>query len=186
MNAEINTLGKRLQALMGDVNFWSDYDQALDSPEQLLAIGKHNLREFEKIEAMGEERYERIQNILCNILASIIQKESMEQYGNTYRSSNRQVLCGWFNRPEDRAFWDRLREAAKQALIGLDLTVEQCTAVLVHIYDKLPDMLMEVIEELTAPVHLLPRSEAQPIAMVLADMMTKEVGYANSIRDNQI
>jgi hypothetical protein len=176
----IEALSHRLELLLGDVRFRSDFDRAIESPEQLIAIGKHNIGQWEKIEAMGQEHCERIQNIISNMLASIIQEEAMGHYGNTDMSSIRQVLCGWFNRPEDREFEDRLREAGKRALVGLDLS-EEYYILLEHICDKLPNMLMEYIGELVEPIHMLPRSEAQPIAMALVDMM-KEVKSVNSIR----
>ena len=168
-------LGKKLQALMGDVHFRSDFDQALDSPEHFLAIGEHNIRQWERIEAMGEDHEERIRNILANILASRLQEEAIEKHGDTDSSSLRQVLHGWFDQSKDREFQEKLRQTTKKTLLGLDFTEEQCAAVLVHIYDKLPEMLMDGIEELVAPVHSLPRSEAQSMAMVLADMIKEEM-----------
>jgi len=174
MNATSVILGNRLQTLMGDIHFrYENHD--FDSPENLMAIGEHNLREYGKIEAMGEEHKERIENLFANILASALQEEAIARYGNTEDSSIRQVLYGWFNRPEDREFDDKLRQTAKLALLGFNLTEEQCTAVLVDFYDKLPDMLIEFIEEITAPIYMLPRNEAQPIAMALADMMKEEM-----------
>jgi hypothetical protein len=171
MKAIIDVLGKRLEILLDGVNFRSDFDRALGSPEHLLEIGEHNLREYEKMETMSEERYERIQNLYANILASALQEEAIKHYGDADHDSIRQVLYGWFNRPEDRVFQDKLREAGRQALLGLGHTKELCTSVLVNIYDKLPDMLMYYIEELIEPMHMLPLSEAQPIAMALADML---------------
>ena len=184
MNATIDMLGKRLQALMGDVHFWSDFDRALESPEQLIAIGEHNTGQWEKIEAMGEERYERIQNILSNMLASIIQKEAVDQYGNTDMSSIRQVLFDCFNRPEDQVFEDRLRQTAKLALLNFNLTEEQSEMVLKGMFDKLPQVIMEGIEQLVTPMRLLPRAEAQSIVMALVDVMKEETRNADSQRHN--
>ena len=50
----IEALGHRLEVLLGDIHFRSDFDRALDSPEQLVAIGKHNSQQWERIEAAGE------------------------------------------------------------------------------------------------------------------------------------
>ena len=82
MKATIDKLATRFQDLIGDVNFWSDFDKVIDSQEYLMAMGSHNIKEFAKIEAMDEECQERIRNIVSNILASVLQIEAMEQYGN--------------------------------------------------------------------------------------------------------
>jgi len=183
MNAIIDELGRRFETLVGGVRFRTDFDQALDSPEQLLAIGLHNRREYEKIKAMDEEHQERIENLVANMLASALQEEAIARYGNTDGSSIRQVLYGWFNRPEDRLFEDRLRQTAKIALLGINLTEEQSDAIMKGMYDILPQLIIEVIEELIAPWRLLPCAETQSIAMALTDMM-KEAQSADVTRHN--
>ena len=44
--------------------------------------------------------------------------------------------------------------------------------------------MIEIIEELTRPIRLLPRAEAQSIGMALADIMIDEAGNANRIGHN--
>lgn len=170
MKTVADTLATRLQTLMGDVDFRSDYDLALDSPEHLLAIGVHNLHEYERIEALDDHQ-ERIKDLISNILSSVLQEEAIANYGNTDGSSIQKVLCGWFNQQEDYIFNNRLRQTVEQALFILDLTDDQAMAVLENIYDNLPQAIMTYIEELVTPICMLPRSEAGSIAMVLKDMM---------------
>lgn len=171
---EIVALSTRLETLMSNVKFRSDYNQALDSPEQLLAIGEHNRRELEKLKAMGEEHKERIWDLMSAILASGLQEEALEKYGNTDSSSIRLVLSKGFNSLEVNAFWNKLRHTTERSLLGIGLTDEQCQAVMKNIYDRLPEAMIECLEELYSRSCYLPRSEAQPIATALADMM-KEV-----------
>lgn len=174
----VELLGTRLKSLMGNVNFRSDYDQAVDSPERLLAVGEHNLREFEKIKAMGEKRQERIHHIISNILATVLQKEAIETYGDTDGSSIRQVLDDWHNQPENLAYWERLMKTAKQGLLGFNLTEDQCQTIMKYIFDRLPEVIIETMEELTSPLRFLPRAEAPSIASAIADIM-KEANYAH-------
>ena len=185
MNATIDALGHRLEILMCDVHFRSDYDPAIDSPKHFLAIGEHNLREFEKVEAMDEECQERILNIISNMLASVLQKEAMEQYGNTNGESIKKVLYGWHNQPENQAYWGNILRCAEQSLADLNLTEEQSNG-LSKLFDMLPATIIETLEELTSPLRLFPRAEAHSIAIGLSDMMMKEVGDANSARDNRL
>jgi len=182
MNASIKDLGHRLKLLLGDVHFKSDYDQALDSPEQLLAIGDHNLMEYEKIESMDEERQERIKNIVSTILASVLQKEAMAKCGNTDSGSIRQVLHDWNNQRENKVYWDKFIQCAHQALAVFNLTEEQ-RQTMGKMLDLLPAAMIEELDELTKPLQLIPYAEAQQIASVLADML-KENHYVDSLRVN--
>lgn len=154
MNATINLLGNRLQTLMGDVNFSSDFNKALDSPEHLLAIGQHNIKEFQKIEDMDKNRRDRIQTTVFDLLISVLQKEALQKYGNHYGGSIREILYDCCSDPEYRSYSDKLIRSAKEGLISLNLTEEQYSGVSkyfdslpVAIIDILQDMIMEMIME---------------------------------------
>jgi len=139
---------------MGDVNFWSDFDKALDSPEHLLAIGQHNIREFQKIADMDKNRQDRIQTTVFDLLVSVLQKEALQKCGNPSGGSIREILYGWYSEPEYGAYSDKLIYSAKQGLISLNLTEEQHRG-LSKYFDMLPvaiieillDMIMEMITE---------------------------------------
>ena len=178
MRKAINTFVDRLEILIGDVNYWSDYDHVLDSPERLFAMGEHNLAGYKKIKAMDEERQERIQNITLNILAQVLQKEAMEQYGNTDEYSIRKTLNNWCSRPENQTYLDRLIETAKRGIAGFDFTKEQLE-IFTEYFDALPIIMEDMLARAISHLRLLPRAEAQSISMALADMI-KEANYAYS------
>ncbi len=182
MNATINVIGKRLQDLMGSVHFRSDFDEALYSPEHLMAIGEHNLREYEKIEAMDEERQERIWNLISTILAGGLQKEVIDKYGNDDTIAVRKFLEDLFKQPENKVYWDRLIQCINQALAVINLTEEQRQTVS-KLLDLLPAAIIEGLVELTRPMHLIPYAEVQQIASVLADML-KENHHVDYLRVN--
>ena len=173
MKDTVVILGNRLKSLMGNVNFRSDFDKALDSPEHLMAIGKHNLREYKKIEAMGEEHYERIQSLISNILAGALQEKAIAKYGNTDGESIRKVLYGLHMQPEAQVYLEMFTKSAKRCLLGLDLTGEQLEGVC-KLLDTVPIAIIDVLEQFTSPLRLLPCADTQSIAMALADIM-KEV-----------
>jgi hypothetical protein len=175
----INTLGSRLQALTGGIDFEVD-DSAVDSPEQLVAMGAYNGQQLRKIELLNEERQQRIRDLIPSILAVVLQEEAMRDFGNTDGSSIRQVLVGWCRRPEYQEFLEKLRQTTKLALQNYSLTQEQHDAVMEDIFDKLPQSMMEIVEELVAPVRLFPQVEVRSIGMTLADMM-REANNANSV-----
>lgn len=180
MNTTIDALGHRLELLLGDVHFRSDFDQALDSPEHLIAIGEHNLREYEKVEAMDEQHQERIRNTVLNLLAQVLQKESMEQYGNTDDDSIRGILHNWCYQPDNKTYLDRLIETAKRGIANCDFTEEQLKIINEH-FDALPIFLEDTLARLISHLRFFPRAEAPSIASVVADMM-KEVENADSQR----
>lgn len=174
MKTAIDTLADRLEILMCDVHFRSDYDRALHSTEHLLAIGEHTTREFKKIEALDGERQERIQNLVSNILANVLQKAAIEQFGNANGESIRRVLHDWHKQPENQAYWVNMMHSAQDSLEGTDLTAEQRDGVIV-LFESLPTTLTETLVELISPLRLFPRAEAPSIATALADMMRKEL-----------
>ena len=174
VKTEIVALSTRLETLMGNVNFRPEYDRVHDSPEQLLAVGKLNLREYEKIEGMDEERQERIWNLISTILATVLQEEAIDKYGNTDGSSIRLVLYGWFNQAKNREYCDRLMQTAKLALLNFGLTEEHLQYV-IKCLDKLPEVIIDVLAKETGHLRLLPRSNAHSIAIALADIV-KEAG----------
>lgn len=183
MKTAINTLADRLEILVGDVKFSSDYDRALDSPERLFAIGEHNLREYEKIEAMGEQQQERINNIVLNMLAQVLQKEAMEHYGDTDDDSIRRTLHDWYSQPENQTYVDRLIEMAKRGIAGFDFTEEQLK-ILMEYYDALPIIMEDILVRAISHLRLLHRAEAQSISMALVDIMKEETRNADSQRHN--
>jgi len=177
MNATIDVLGNRFETLLGDVHFRSDFDRALDSSEQLLAIGDHNLREYEKVETMDEQHQERIKNIVLNILAQVLQKEAMEQYGNTDDDSIRRTLHDWCSQPENKTYMDRLIETAKQSITNCDFTEEQLK-IFTEYFVAWPIILEDTLARLISHLRLFPRAEAPSIASAIADIM-KEANYAH-------
>jgi hypothetical protein len=180
MNQEIYRLCSRINALVGETDFHWD-DPPLDSTEEFLAVCAHNCREGEKIEALDEESQERIRNLTSKIFTVMLQEEATEKYGSMEMSSIRQVMDDWSNRPEYRAFLVNLRQTTKLALLDSDLTEEQIDTVIKDFFDKLSQIMMEVIEELITPLQRFRQVEAHSIAMDLADMMMKEVRNADSI-----
>ena len=134
----------RFETLIGDVHFRTDFAKALDSPEHLMAIGEHNLREYEKIEAMDKNHQDRIQTTVFDLLVSVLEKEALQKYGNPSGGSIREILYGWYSEPEYRAYSDKLIYSAKQGLINLNLTEEQYRG-LSKCFDMLPVAIIEIL-----------------------------------------
>jgi len=171
LNTTLNVLGEKLLALMGDVHFRSDYDEALDSPEELLEIMEHNSRESKKIEAIDDERKERICNLMSTMLATALQKEAIQKYGSADIDTVRKILEDPFQQPDNQAAWCKLWHTEEQRLLRSGLTEEQCQAVMTYIVDKLPEAIMECLDEVYRHSRFIPRTEAQSITTVLAEMM---------------
>ena len=169
MNPTVDKLFNRLETLTGDIDFrWGD--GALESPDKLMAMGRHNLRQLQKIQAMDPECRERIQSLQFNILASGLQEEAMGKYGNTDANSVKKILEDCWSLPEKQQYADRVIGMVKQCVARFDLTKEE-VATITDILNELPLMIMNTIVEITSQSRLLPRAEAQSMAAALADIM---------------
>lgn len=182
MNTTIDTMLEKLQSLLGDLDFSWD-DRALDSPEVALEIGERYNREFERLEAMGAEKEERIFNLMFSFLALMLQTLAIREYGNDGVEAIREVVEGIYNKPNVKAEMNRLRNTLEQALLASTLTKDQVDLVMAGMIDEIPRFLIDGITEHYTPYRLLPLTEAQSIAAILSDMM-KEGDDADDKRAN--
>ncbi len=180
MNTTVDAMLERLQALLGDLDFTWD-ERALDSPEIALKIGERYNREFERLEAMGEEKEERIFNLMFSFFALMLQTLAIRQYGNDGITAIRKVVAEIFDKPNVKAEISRQRNTIEKALLASTLTKDQVDLVMVGMIDEIPSSLVDGLSELYAPYRLLPLTEAQSITTTLSDMM-KEAEYADDKR----
>ncbi len=176
-NMTIDATLERLQCLLGDVDFTWD-ERALDSPEIALEIGERYSREFERIEAMGDEKEERIINLMFSFFAVMLQMLAIRQYGNGGITAIGKVVAEIYNKPNVKAEISRLRNTLEKALLTSTLTKEQINLLMTGVIDEIPRLLVDWFTELYVPYRLLPLTEAQSIAATLFDMM-KEAGDAD-------
>jgi len=171
MEPKLKWLGDRFQSLLGDVVIdWADCDPIADSPESFMEIGRKNLRQLEKIKAMPEEQQLRIKELLFNIVATVLQKEAMQKYGNTNDSSIRQCLNDWYKDPDNYGHCNRIIELGKQELSNCGLTDAQLKVVY-EAYDELLLLMMQTLIEEISRLRLIPLAQSPGIAAVLADMV---------------
>lgn len=173
-------MGERLMELMGNINF--RFDDDLNSPNQLLEMGVHNLAEYNRIKAMPEERQQRIENLFGVIMAEIIQAEALQKHGDSSDASVRQFLENEFSKPEIRLELEKYNQLAKEAIANEGLKDYQQDAVY-QLLDLMPRLTIEFIVEGVGRFRLLPRTEAPQIISVLVDML-EEAERADTSRHN--
>ncbi len=178
-NQTVDVLLERLQSLMGNLDFSWD-DKAFDSPELALTTGERINREHERLEAMGEEKQERIMSRMFSLFATMLQMLAIETYGNDEIPSIRRVIEDTYNKPNVKAELSRLRHTIEKALRASTLTKEQCDILLNGFIDEIPLLMVDWLTEMYVPYRSLPLTETRSIAAALADMM-KEVGDADSV-----
>ncbi|MFC2059157.1 hypothetical protein ACFLTS_05940 [Chloroflexota bacterium] len=183
MEAQLAVLAARLETLIGNASFRSDFDIALSSPAHLMAIGEHNINEYERMKATDHERQERFDSLASNILASVLQKEAIEHCGNTDDKSIRHILYNWHNEPGNIAYWEKFTQCAKTSLNGLDFDEEQLERAL-ELLDALPYLVIEVMIELIKPTRLINRARASSIVMAFADIIIDEARDVDRISPN--
>jgi hypothetical protein len=173
-DGDMNQLGhatlNRLQILLEDAKFqWNE--ESAHSPKLFMAIGKHNLEQYKKIQALPFEKRERIQNLISNLLANPIQEAAISNYGVVDAESVNEVVSAWFNQPEDQSYVDSIRRTAAVCLQGLDFDEDQVQVILNNTIEAFPELLAEAIEKLVSNSYLLRRTQSSSIAGVLSDMM---------------
>jgi hypothetical protein len=173
----MDTKGKFLEVLNG-VDF--RYGAAVDSPEQLVKLGQHVLAQYE---ALGEERQQRAYDLICMILADVLQPRALARYRNASFNTIRRVLVEDVTRLGVDSKWLKYIELAKQGIANLglnDFQVEQLN----KWFDLMPDIVVEFIARLASRFDFLPRENAAILSLVLRDMFQEEANHAESKRRN--
>jgi hypothetical protein len=154
---------------MGDIDFKWD-GGTIDSPDQFGAMCAQYSRECKKLEALDEERRDRILNLMSNMLAIALQKVAIDEFGNTDEESTREVLCKRYAQTTSQEHWHRFMSAAKQYFLALGLTENQCRAIIEY-FDAFPMAMLEFWVELARPWRLFPTAQGQSVASALTDLM---------------
>ncbi len=149
----MDTKKKFLEVLDG-VDF--RYGAAVDSPEQLVKLGQHVLAQSE---ALGEERQQRAYDLICMILADVLQPRALARYRDASFNTIRRVLVEEFSKLGVDSKCRRYIELAKQgtANLGLnDFQVEELN----KWFDLMPGIVVEFIARLASRFVFLLRENA--------------------------
>ena len=136
----------------------------LCSPAQLVAIGEHNLAEYERLASGNPERIERIKALTSRVLAKI-QPAVLEQHGKVNEATLRQQLLQSFKREETEA-WIKITQDGLNEL-GLDPGQIQTIGLWLK---TLPERHVDAIMEIIGTSYLLPEENAPQIIDVLTEM----------------
>ncbi|OGO29858.1 MAG: hypothetical protein A2Z29_05495 [Chloroflexi bacterium RBG_16_56_11] len=169
---------KKFLELLDGVDF--RYGAAVDSPDQLVNLGQHVLTQYE---ALGEERQQRAYDLMCVILADVLQPRALARWHDASFNSIRRVLVEEFTRLGIDTIWEKYQQLAKQAIANLglnDFQMEQLNT----LFDLMPDIVVEFIARLASRFDFLPRENAAILALVLRDMFQEEANHAESKRHN--
>ena len=169
---------KRFLEVLDGIDF--RYGAAIDSPDQLVKLGEHVLAQYE---ALGEERQQRAYDLMCVILADVLQPRALARYHDASFNTIRRLLVEEFSRLGADSKWRKYIELAKQGIANLglnDFQVEQLN----KLFDLMPDIVVEFIARLASRFDLLLRENAATLALVLRDMFQEEANHAESKRHN--
>jgi len=146
MNKNKNQLAGRLEELAGPVDFRNDYEKATRSSKDLLEMGRHNLAEFEKLQALDEGTRERIERLSWLLVARELQREALVRHGIADETAIRKVLMSLYTEPANKAFCDRIARLSEEGMADVDLTEEQRSQ-LAEYFRLLPQIQIEAIVE---------------------------------------
>ena len=170
---------KKFLEILDGVDF--RYGGAVDSPDQLVKYGQHILDQYE---ALGEERQQRAEDLMCMILADVLQARALARYHDASFDSIKLVLTELVTRLGPDSKWGKYQRLGKQAIANLGLSDFQVGQLNKQL-DLLPAIFIEFIARLTTRFALLPRENGATFALVLRDMFQEEASNAKFRRDNR-
>ena len=166
--------------LLNGVNF-----QLVDSN---MSVGKfrdvawHNYCEYNRIESMGPQYQQRLRDLIMMILARNLQVEVIDKCGDTANESSRQVISDSLDIVEVKAEWESIKLLILEALRFEGLNNDQMI-VINQLVDKIPDILIDLMVELTGRLKPIPMADTPHISSLLAKMITEDI-YDDDKRDN--
>ena len=165
-----------------NANFRLDVDYS--SPERFLESGQRIEAEYAKIEDLGEEHLKRIWRLMCLVLVEQLQPRALSKYGNTSDASLHRVLADDFFKPDNgKHDWVEAAHLAKEALGAQEFTDQQLEMI-GQLFDRLPNVMIDVIVEGVRQMSLMPVAEEPDIAVILCEMLKEAAGDADDIRNN--
>ena len=156
------------------------YDDAVDSPEQLIKLGDHVLAQYE---ALGEEGQSRILDLLSVFLADSLQSRALARYHNVSFDTIRQILLEDFTRSGADIVLRKNVELAKQGIADLGLDDYQVEQVNKY-FDRMPDIVIESFALYASRFNLLPRENVAALNLVLREIFQEEVDHDKCKRHN--
>ena len=149
------------------------------SPAQLMAIGEHNLAEYERLASENPDTLLHINGLITRVMAKI-QPAVIEKYGAITGDTMRQYLTQAFKEKEtETKAW---LELAEKAIGDLALNGEQTQAVNL-VLQMLPYLMIEKFMQIIGKSYLIPEEYSSQIVNALVEM-AKEAGDADSAGNN--
>jgi hypothetical protein len=171
-------INKKFHEVMGGFDF--RYSEPVDSPEQLIKLGDHILAQYE---SLGEERRQRCHDLIGIFLADMLQQRALARYHEASFDSIQHILDEACVQSGAYRIWRKDIELAKQAIADLGLNRFQVEE-LNNMFDRMPDIVVELLALHVSRFSLLPRENATAITSVLQDMLQEEAGHDKPERHN--
>lgn len=171
---------ERLMELVGDIEFKSIDGNC--SVDELRENVRHNLDQYAKIEAKGEQFEERVQDQISLVLAEKLNPMVIDKVGDSSESSLHHVVTEFFQTPESIAAWEKTRSTIRESLKADGLDESQIEA-LSGMLDSVPGLVIDHIVELAGRLKVIPMEEVSNITRILASMM-KEENYDDNPTNN--
>jgi hypothetical protein len=151
------------------------------SPDELLKIGKQNIAIFDRIAALGQDRIERMMNLISGELAEAFQPRAIKAYGDYSKRSIRQLLMTMVKANGEKGPEPYI-ELAKEGASREGLSREQLELVY-RMFDLLPRLVFDMIVELSSRFRLIKAENVPQIALTLNEMF-QEANNVNESRHN--
>ena len=139
---------------------------------------QYNQEQYARIEAMGDQYWERILDLTCLILADKLQPLMISRFGDTSEYSLHRILNECFYTPEMKSEWGKCKQLALKTLSDDGLDAKQIELIS-YVMDNLPETIIGLLVWIVGRLKVVPMQEVTSVSKILAQMM-KEGGYADN------
>ena len=138
--------------------------------DEILVAAEHDADQWARFQEDSPETYQRASDLAVQLLALAIQEEAQDEHSGTDGSAISKVLDQWFLGEQSLERFRRGRDIAGEGLRELGFTDDSTEDLLSGIYDRFPEALRGIVEELIEPLTIVSPVQAGTFISILAEM----------------
>jgi len=158
------------------------YKHEFHSPSELLAMTRYNAAERARIAAIGPEVLDRIDDLMCLLLAEIFRPVILNSLNP--KATLRKFLTDGFFEPKNG--WAEARPLIRGIYDDGGFTAEEYKAIDEHI-DSMPYTMIDNLVEAIIPYCLIPKTDVDKLTGILVEMLkeAKNVDCGRTAQDEK-
>jgi hypothetical protein len=138
--------------------------------DEILAAAEHDADQWARFRESHAETYQRASDLAVQLVALSIQEAAQAKRSGTDGAAIGEVLDEWFLGKQALEYFHRRRDIAGAGLRELGFTEDLTEDLLSGIYDRLPEALRGIVEELISPLIIVSPVQAGTFISILVEM----------------